>query len=57
MGWFAVPTPQSIIRPMPEIAKSWEWSSDGKQLTMHLIEGAKWSDGVPFTAFRMPFIG
>jgi peptide/nickel transport system substrate-binding protein len=38
------------IEPMPEVAKSWEWSSDGKQLTMHLIEGAKWSDGVPFTA-------
>jgi len=38
------------IEPMPNIAKSWEWSADGKQLTMHLIEGAKWSDGVPFTA-------
>jgi len=38
------------IQPMPETAKSWEWSADGKQLTMHLIEGAKWSDGVPFTA-------
>ena len=38
------------IEPFPEIAKSWEWSADGKQLTMHLIEGAKWSDGVPFTA-------
>lgn len=38
------------IQPMPEIAKSWEWSSDGMQLTMHLIEGAKWSDGMPFTA-------
>jgi len=38
------------IEPMPEVAKSWEWSSDGMQLTMHLIEGAKWSDGVPFNA-------
>ena len=38
------------IEPMPELAKSWEWSADGKQLTMHLIEGAKWSDGEPFTA-------
>ena len=40
---------------MPEVAKSWEWSADGKQLTMHLIEGAKWSDGVPFNADDVMF--
>jgi peptide/nickel transport system substrate-binding protein len=38
------------IEPYPEVAKSWEWSADGKQLTMHLIEGAFWSDGAPFNA-------
>jgi peptide/nickel transport system substrate-binding protein len=38
------------IEPFPEVAKSWEWSTDGTQLTMHLIEGAFWSDGVPFNA-------
>lgn len=38
------------VDPFPQLAKSWEWSEDGTQLTMHLIEGAKWSDGVPFTA-------
>jgi len=43
------------IEPMPEIAKSWDWSADGKQLTMHLIEGAKWSDGVAFTADDVMF--
>jgi len=43
------------IEPMPEIAKSWDWSADGKQLTMHLIEGAKWSDGVPFNADDVMF--
>ena len=43
------------IEPMPELAKSWEWSADGKELTMHLIEGAKWSDGVPFTADDVMF--
>ncbi len=43
------------ITPMPETAKSWEWSEDGKQLTLHLIEGAKWSDGVPFTADDVMF--
>ena len=36
--------------PGPNLATSWEWSEDGKTLTMHLIEGAKWSDGTEFTA-------
>jgi len=43
------------ILPMPNIAKSWDWSEDGMELTMHLIEGAKWSDGVPFTADDVMF--
>jgi peptide/nickel transport system substrate-binding protein len=38
------------VEPFPQLAKSWEWSEDGKELTMHLIEGAKWSDGEPFTS-------
>ncbi len=41
--------------PIPNLAKSWEWSEDGKTLTMHLIEGAKWSDGVEFTADDIVF--
>ena len=40
---------------MPNLAKSWEWSADGHQLTMHLVEGAKWSDGVPFTSEDVMF--
>ncbi len=36
------------LQPLPNLAKGWEWSEDGKVLTVHLIEGAKWSDGVPF---------
>lgn len=36
--------------PAPRLARSWEWSEDGMSLTMNLIEGAKWSDGMPFTA-------
>jgi peptide/nickel transport system substrate-binding protein len=43
------------IEPFPEVAKSWEWSDDGKTLTMHLIEGAFWSDGVPFNADDLMF--
>ena len=36
------------LEPLPNLAKSWEWSDDGMSLTVHLIEGAKWSDGDPF---------
>ena len=38
------------LQPLPNVAKSWEWSEDGKSLTMKLIEGAKWSDGDAFDA-------
>jgi peptide/nickel transport system substrate-binding protein len=43
------------LEPLPNLAKSWEWSEDGHQLTMHLIEGAKWSDGAPFNADDVMF--
>jgi len=43
------------LEPLPNLAKSWEWSEDGHKLTMHLIEGAKWSDGVPFTSEDVMF--
>jgi peptide/nickel transport system substrate-binding protein len=41
--------------PLPNLAKSWDWSSDGHKLTMHLLEGAKWSDGVAFNADDVMF--
>ncbi|RME66480.1 MAG: ABC transporter substrate-binding protein [Caldilineae bacterium] len=37
------------LEPMPYLASGWEWSEDGYELTMHLMEGAKWSDGQPIT--------
>ncbi len=43
------------LEPLPYLAKSWEWSEDGYELTMHLIEGAKWSDGHPFTTADVLF--
>jgi peptide/nickel transport system substrate-binding protein len=36
------------LEPLPNLARSWEWSEDGLQLTMNLIQGARWSDGDPF---------
>ncbi|MBE3142555.1 MAG: ABC transporter substrate-binding protein, partial [Planctomycetes bacterium] len=71
MGWFGIESYtsryQSLIKtgplyradqdiiPMPELAKGWEWSGDGMTLTMHLVEGAFWSDGVPFNADDVMF--
>lgn len=43
------------LEPLPNLAKGWEWSEDGHKLTMHLIEGAKWSDGAPFNADDLMF--
>jgi peptide/nickel transport system substrate-binding protein len=37
------------------LAKSWEWSEDGKTITFHFREGIKWSDGEPFTMEDMRF--
>lgn len=39
----------------PNLAKDWEISEDGKTITIHLRQGAKWSDGEPFTANDIMF--
>ncbi|MBE2239793.1 MAG: ABC transporter substrate-binding protein [Caldilineaceae bacterium] len=44
------------VTPIPFLAKSYEWSEDGLSLTMNLIEGAKWSDGVEFTTEDIMFL-
>jgi len=43
------------LQPLPNLARSWEWSEDGKSLTVNLIEGAKWSDGDPFDTEDIAF--
>jgi ABC-type transport system substrate-binding protein len=35
---------------VPNIARGWEVSADGKVTTVQLRRGMKWSDGAPFTA-------
>src|SRR5207245_238874 len=35
---------------VPNIARAWEVSPDGKITTLQLRRGMKWSDGHPFTA-------
>lgn len=44
-----------VVEPLPNLAKDWEWSDDGSTLTMNLVKGIKWSDGVPFTADDVMF--
>jgi peptide/nickel transport system substrate-binding protein len=43
------------LKPLPNLARSWEWSEDGRTLTVRLIEGAKWSDGDPFDVADIEF--
>ncbi|RTR02976.1 ABC transporter substrate-binding protein [Halomonas nitroreducens] len=47
--------PPDEQEPLPNLARRWEWSEDGRQLTMHLVEGAHWSDGAPFTSEDVRF--
>lgn len=46
---------RDALEPLPNLAKAWVWSRDGLQLTMDLVEGAKWSDGHPFTSDDVMF--
>ncbi|GAA3743961.1 ABC transporter substrate-binding protein [Salinactinospora qingdaonensis] len=40
---------------IPNLAKDWEYNEDATEVTFHLREGLKWSDGEPFTAEDIVF--
>lgn len=46
--------PQTGV-PVPELAKSWDISKDGREYTFHLREDAVWSDGQPITAHDVEY--
>jgi peptide/nickel transport system substrate-binding protein len=40
---------------IPDLATSWNISTDGRTYTFHLRQGVKWHDGVPFTSADVAF--
>ncbi|EPX79390.1 ABC transporter substrate-binding protein [Litoreibacter arenae] len=41
--------------PQPYLAESWEWSEDGTQMTLKLVQGATFHDGEPITSEDVAF--
>ena len=33
------------LNVLPNVARAWDWNADKSQLTVHLREGIRWSDG------------
>jgi peptide/nickel transport system substrate-binding protein len=46
---------RSTFELEPWLAERWETSADGRTHTMHLRDGATWSDGTPFTSADVVF--
>jgi peptide/nickel transport system substrate-binding protein len=43
-------TGEGGLKPVPWLARSWQWSNGNKTLTMQIAKGVKWSDGKALTA-------
>lgn len=43
------------LKKRPGLAKTWEWSEDGKKVTLHLDPSYTWEDGHPVTADDLKF--
>ncbi len=61
-GWRTVSGPDNLVffdytagNIVPNIARGWETSTDGKETLLFLREGMRWSDGAPFTADDLMF--
>ncbi len=46
---------EEALAPLPNLVRSWVWNSDRTHVTMHLVEGIKWSDGDPFDTEDIAF--
>lgn len=45
----------SLLSPEPYYARQWTWSADHRRLTLELLSGLRWHDGVPTTAHDVAF--
>src|SRR6266540_5714477 len=43
-------TGEGGLKPVPWLARSWNWSNGNKTLTLKLVRNAKWSDGKRLTS-------
>lgn len=50
-----IPNTLKVDDYTPWLAKSWQFSPDGKQLTLNLQTGVKWTDGQAFTSDDVAF--
>ncbi|NLK07122.1 MAG: ABC transporter substrate-binding protein [Firmicutes bacterium] len=55
MGDGILKTDSDYSTVIPNVAEAWELSDDATRLTLHLREGLRWSDGVPFDADDIMF--
>ena len=57
--YFAVEAPikwkDDLTGYEPGVVESYEWSADGKDFTMHMRKGLRWSDGEPYTTADWKF--